>query len=215
MNDDLHRHLDGELERDSLSDRGQAEAEAWDRLLDAFRVGAPSGSAPPWLEDRVMAEIETLPTPGVARRALAWVLKPREVRVSPLGLGLAAAAVVALLFIRAAFPGAGPSMPATQATGGPDSDAAPTVYVQFLVEVPGARSVAVGGDFDAWEGTNTLADPDGDGVWSGRVAVRPGVYAYMFLVDGSEWVTDPSAERYAEDGFGNRNAVLAVAAPAT
>lgn len=215
MNDDLHRHLDGELERASLSELGQAEAEAWDRLLHTYRVEAPSGAAPPWLEDRVMAEIGALPTPGWARRTLDWALEPRQVRISPLGLGLAAAAVVALLFVRAAFPGSSPPIPGPQATGGTSPEATPVVYVQFSVEAPGARSVAVGGDFDGWEGVNTLADPDGDGIWSGRVAVRPGVYAYMFLLDGSTWVTDPLAERYAEDGFGNRNAVLAVAAPAT
>ena len=28
--------------------------------------------------------------------------------------------------------------------------------------------------------------------------------------DGSEWQTDPRADRYQDDGFGNRNAVLAV-----
>ena len=40
--------------------------------------------------------------------------------------------------------------------------------------------------------------------------IQPGVHKYMFVIDGTEWVTDPDAERYAEDGFGNRNAVLAV-----
>jgi len=89
------------------------------------------------------------------------------------------------------------------------------VYVQFELKAPGARSVAVGGDFDDWSGASPLEDPDGDGIWTGRVAVRPGVYTYMFLVDGSDWVTDPEANRYTDDGFGNRNAVLAVAAPAT
>jgi 1,4-alpha-glucan branching enzyme len=73
--------------------------------------------------------------------------------------------------------------------------------------------VAVTGDFDGWSASNVLADPDGDGVWTGRVPVRPGVHAYMFLVDGSSWVTDPRADRYAEDGFGNRNAILAVTEP--
>jgi hypothetical protein len=34
----------------------------------------------------------------------------------------------------------------------------------------------------------------------------------MFLIDGTEWKTDPLADRYQDDGFGNRNAVLAVAA---
>jgi len=43
------------------------------------------------------------------------------------------------------------------------------------------------------------------------VPVRPGVHGYMFLIDGTKWQTDPRADRYQEDGFGNRNAVLAVA----
>ena len=73
----------------------------------------------------------------------------------------------------------------------------------------------VGGDFDAWNGSYTLEDPDGDGVWTGRVPVEPGLHSYMFLLDGNEWVTDPRASRYNDDGFGNRNAVLAVAAPTT
>jgi 1,4-alpha-glucan branching enzyme len=97
---------------------------------------------------------------------------------------------------------------------GGDVEAA-VVYVQFMLDAPGAQSVAVGGDFDAWGGTHTLEDPDGDGVWTGRVPVGPGLHTYMFLVDGSQWVTDPRASHYSDDGFGNRNAVLAVAAPAT
>ena len=32
----------------------------------------------------------------------------------------------------------------------------------------------------------------------------------MFLVDGETWITDPHAERYVEDGYGNRNAVIAI-----
>jgi 1,4-alpha-glucan branching enzyme len=73
-----------------------------------------------------------------------------------------------------------------------------------------ATSVAVAGDFNGWEPSFVLADPDGDGVWSGRVPVSPGVHAYMFVVDETEWRTDPNAAGYQDDGFGNRNAVLAV-----
>jgi hypothetical protein len=50
-------------------------------------------------------------------------------------------------------------------------------------------------------------------VWTGRVPLQPGVHQYMFVIDGTEWVTDPGAERWSDDGFGNRNAVLAVAPP--
>ena len=49
-------------------------------------------------------------------------------------------------------------------------------------------SVAVAGDFTDWQPSFTLDDPDGDGVWSGRIPVRPGVHAYMFLVDEREWI---------------------------
>ena len=79
------------------------------------------------------------------------------------------------------------------------------------MEAPGAQSVAVAGDFSEWEPTFALDDADGDGVWTGRVPVRPGVHSYMFLIDGAEWQTDPNADSYQDDGFGNQNAVLAIA----
>ena len=87
------------------------------------------------------------------------------------------------------------------------------VYVQFSFEAPEAQSVSVAGDFEGWAGSHTLEDLDGDGVWTGRIPLRPGVHAYMFIVDETDWITDPHAQRYADDGFGNRNAILAVAAP--
>jgi hypothetical protein len=203
MNDDLHRHLDGDEPANGLSGGDRQEAEAWDRLLDAFRNELPESPAPPWLETRVMAEIDALPEPGRLRRLGTWLLAPRPLRVSPLLVGTAAAAVLALLFL-----GRAPS------TGGfPGPREAAVVYVQFALEAPGAQSVAVAGDFDGWAGSYSLEDGNGDGVWTGRIPLEPGVHAYMFLVDGATWLTDPRAERYADDGFGNRNAVLAVAAP--
>ncbi len=207
MNDDIRRYLDDEIALGDLPEDARAEAEAWDRLVGAFRTDAPGAPAPPWLEDRVMAEIEALPEAGWLSRSLAWWLRPRPIRVPPLaaGLAFAALATLALWASRGRAPTGAPTGSAGQAV----------VYVQFELTAPGARSVAVGGDFDGWSGSNPLEDPDGDGVWTGRVAVQPGLHTYMFLVDGADWVTDPEANRYTDDGFGNRNAVLAVAAPAT
>jgi 1,4-alpha-glucan branching enzyme len=48
------------------------------------------------------------------------------------------------------------------------------------------------------------------GVWTVDIPLRPGVYSYMFVVDGTAWVTDPDAESFQDDGFGNRNAVVRV-----
>lgn len=208
MNEELHRHLDGEISLDRLDGGKRREAEAWDRLLEAFRAENPPAPAPPWLEDRVMAEIEALPEPGALRRVARWLLLPHPVRVSPLTVGLAAAALAAVLLLGWHPPGFLPGF-------GDPGQVDGVVFVQFALEAPGATSVAVAGDFDEWKGAFPLEDLNGDGVWSGRVPIRPGVHAYMFLVDGSTWLTDPRAERYAEDGFGNRNAILAVAAPST
>jgi hypothetical protein len=209
MNDDLHRFLDGEGSLEGLSKQNQPEAEAWDRMLDDFRTGMGSAPPPPWLEQSVMAEIETLSEPGALRRMASWLLTPRPIRVSPAVAGLAAAVVAILILFRGG----------TEPAGIPGADQAGmaerVVYVQFTLEAPGAQSVSVAGDFEGWAGSHTLEDVDGDGVWTGRIPLNPGVHAYMFVVDETDWITDPQAQRYADDGFGNRNAILAVAAPST
>jgi hypothetical protein len=218
MKDELHRYLDGEESLEPNSYEAPGKIDAWERLLEAFRSAGPTPAAPPWLETRVMAEIETLPEPGLLRRFSSWMVQPREVRISPLVGGLVAAVLSTLLLVE--WPGS--EVPAVGSEGVEEmasntaisaAQVDVTVYVQFALEAPGASSVSVGGDFDGWTGSHSLTDVDGDGIWTGRVPVRPGLHAYMFLVDGSSWVTDPRAERYSEDGFGNRNALLAVAAP--
>jgi len=204
MNDEIHRHLDGELPADALAGRDRRDADDWDRMLASFRQSAPTGKAPPWLEDKVMAEIATLPEKGLVARFLDWLLNPAPVRVSPLAAGLVAAGIALAIVL----PGRGgtPADP-TPVAG---TDPVEVVYVQFLLEAPRATSVAVAGDFNDWEPSFALDDADGDGIWSGRIPVRPGIHAYMFVVDETQWMTDPNAARYQDDGFGNRNAVLAV-----
>lgn len=211
MRKDVHRFLDGELGREELDEHGQDQAAAWDRLVDTFRMEHPAGSAPPWLEERVMAEIEALPFPGPARRLLDWLLQPHPVRVPPLAAGLAAAAVAVVILLPGGAPVGREPTPQLGGMVAPSTDT--LLFVQFRVEAPGAQSVAIAGDFTGWKPAHHLEDLNGDGVWTGRVPVRPGVHSYMFVIDGSEWITDPDAERYLDDGFGNRNAVLAVTTP--
>jgi len=186
----------------------------WERMIAAFRQSAPrSDGAPPWLETRVMAEIEALPAQGPLGRAIAWLVRPVSIRLPP----LAGALVTALFIVTLWAPQGGDgsrSSPPPEAGAVAEVDEEAVVYVQFVLEAPSASSVEVAGDFSDWQPAFTLDDLDGDGVWTGRVPVQPGVHAYMFLIDGTRWETDPRAERYADDGFGNRNAVLAVAAGA-
>jgi len=202
MNKELNQYLDGELEFAALSADVRQDAEAWDVFLgDVREAGAPG--APVGLETRVIEAISASKRPPWSR-LMDWWVHPHVVRVRPL-IGLAAAAAFAtLLFLPSEV--LTPEEPSGAATALVGED----VYVQFILEAPDAASVAVAGDFNEWAPQFALADPDGDGIWSGRVRLAPGVHKYMFVVDGTDWVTDPHAERYTEDGFGNRNAVIAI-----
>jgi hypothetical protein len=201
MSEEVRAYLDGEVELDALSPAAREEAAMWDRATVELR--RPAGGAPSWLEDQIMTEIEAgpveQPTPQAEVRQ-SWLRRPIDVRVTPLTGLLVAAGMAAILVL-----------PRTEATAPPTPE---TVYVQFVLEAPSAQSVSVAGDFSGWDETHTLDDPDGDGVWTGRVPLKPGMHQYMFVIDGADWVTDPQAERYADDGFGNRNAVISVGAPA-
>lgn len=202
-----------------------------ERILERVRAAeAPSRAA---VSGATGAAAEREDEPGW-RRFVAWWIRPRPVPVPPV-VPLLAAAAILLLFL---LPAAGPFDPvaerdaervaagepaATATIEGPPAGARGVgarvepeiVYVQFLLRAPEAGSVALAGDFNDWSPDIVLQDEDGDGIWSARVPLRPGVHEYMFVVDGARWVTDPYAERYAEDGFGNRNAVLAIATPGT
>lgn len=198
MNENVRKVLDGELPRSALDDAALEDLALWEQALDELKADAPA-HAPLGLEDRIMAEVGSL-AEGTALpdRQRTWLLRPRTLRVTPLTGLLAAAAVAGLILWPQERPASSPST---------------EVFVQFSLEAPGATSVAVAGDFSEWEGLNALTDVDGDGVWTGRIRLEPGVHQYMFVIDGSDWVTDPRAERYSDDGFGNRNAVIAVEAP--
>lgn len=203
MNEPLQRYLDNEIGSDELTPEDQGAARAWEALFaDVRQAGAPG--APVGLESRIMDSIRVAGKAPLIR-IIEWWVNPHPVRVRPL-IGLAAAAAIgALIFLP--FGGGVIEDPigATTTMFGEEA-----VYVQFLLEAPGATSVAVAGDFNDWVPEVELADPDGDGIWSGRLLLPPGVHKYMFVIDGTDWVTDPLSEQYVEDRFGNLNSVLAI-----
>jgi len=196
----LQAYLDGELRLEDLPVELRDRAVGWDGLLDQIARSAPAG-APLGLDHRVMTEIRARSEPtNHVSQWFAWAIRPRAIRVSPLA-GLAVAAALVLAVVR-------------PWTGGPatsvEAPVAGQVYVQFLVEAGTAESVHLAGDFSDWQPTISLDDSDGDGIWSGRVPLEPGVHEYMFVIDGSEWVPDPNATGSRDDGFGRQNSLLAV-----
>jgi hypothetical protein len=82
--------------------------------------------------------------------------------------------------------------------------------VVFVLRHSQATSVSVAGSFNDWKPGTLNLEKKGDDLWVANVTLPQGRYEYMFVVDGAEWVTDPCARAFADDGFGNQNAVLTV-----
>jgi len=95
----------------------------------------------------------------------------------------------------------------------PDTYPICSAEVQFSLRIGDSKvhTVAIAGDFNGWNPqANILEDPDGDGIWTGTLKLKPGRYEYMFVLDGEKWFPDPNALRYVKDGFGNKNAILEI-----
>ena len=87
------------------------------------------------------------------------------------------------------------------------------IKVQFMIKVQDAqaKTVSIVGDFNDWQvGKDLLSDPDGDGIWTGVLTLKPGKYQYVFVIDGKKWVPDPRAKEISKDGFGGVNSVIEV-----
>lgn len=83
--------------------------------------------------------------------------------------------------------------------------------VRFVFVHPSAGSVALAGTFNQWSTTtHTLTRAPKGGLWSIVTPLPPGEHAFMFIVDGQQWVSPPAADDYVDDGFGARNGVVVV-----
>jgi len=84
------------------------------------------------------------------------------------------------------------------------------VTIRLSFYAPQARQVAVAGDFNKWTVGSDLMDRRDGGIWTIDLTLQPGRYAYMFVLDGSNWVADPGADSFQDDGFGSTNAVMRI-----
>ena len=82
-------------------------------------------------------------------------------------------------------------------------------HVEFSLDLPQARSVAVAGTFNEWDLSRTPMQPDASGSWKAIVRLPAGRYEYRFVADG-QWLTDPNAEESVQNTFGSTNSVLVV-----
>ena len=79
--------------------------------------------------------------------------------------------------------------------------------VRLELSKPGAQSVAIAGSFNSWQPEQ--AKTTGNGGWVKELAIAPGRYEYMFVVDG-QWMADPNAKEFAPNPFGGQNSVLVI-----
>ncbi|MBL8088644.1 MAG: DUF3459 domain-containing protein [Chthonomonas sp.] len=84
---------------------------------------------------------------------------------------------------------------------------------EFVFTAPsaGVKTVHVAGTFNGWSyGTNPMTvDPDGR-TWRTDVTLDVGKHLYKFVLNGTDWITDPNAKTET-DGGGHVNSVLLLA----
>lgn len=224
-NDVIQKFLDGQLsadEEEKLLQRASEDPELrkllrlelamlrnWssetDRIPDSFMV--PEG-----FSSEVMSSISAAETEKAESRLYRWfagLVQPRTITIRPAWVTAAAAVLLAILVtLPVTF---GPvwetteEMPVREVAGQQEEE----LWMRFVYVSDDAEQVSVAGDFSDWETIplrkNTV---NGEVVWTGLVPLSRGEYRYMFVKDNDEWVTDPLADSYREDGFGNKNAVI-------
>lgn len=83
--------------------------------------------------------------------------------------------------------------------------------VRFTILAPGAKQVHLVGSFNGWgKNATPMKIMDSSGLWLVDVPLKEGEHTFMYLIDGTQWITPPLAEDFVTDGFGQANGVVIV-----
>lgn len=87
-----------------------------------------------------------------------------------------------------------------------------TVSIRFVLSAPEARSVTLVADFNNWSSeSHSLSRSEDSGDWELVVPLRKGrSYVYNFVIDGEEWLPDPSAQGTVDDGLGGKASYISL-----
>ena len=215
----IHKFLDGEVSAEELQEvLGLIEAdprmkEEFIGLQETIRIIEESEklSPPVSFAAEVMAKLPEPKVPFVEKvrdflfggRTLRWNMAT--------ALATAALAVIVISGIFESQNGIFQSRKKNELATPVNSTAdASAVAARFALSAPKAKTVAIAGDFNKWKTDESLLKKQDGGIWTIEIPLNPGVYNYMFIVDGEVWVTDPHAGEYRDDGFGYRNSVAKV-----
>jgi 1,4-alpha-glucan branching enzyme len=84
-----------------------------------------------------------------------------------------------------------------------------TAGVEFRTRQPGAASVAIAGEWNGWSATAHAMTRRGD-LWIAVVSLPPGEHEFMYVLDGTRWVTPRESAGATPDGFGGENGTVLV-----
>ena len=181
----------------------RAELKSLSAMLRLIK-SLPEVSTPPDFTDKLMSKISQIKEEERERIIPAWQTSLKNLWSTPrYRYSLVSILTLAVFFVFTFVFLFNPSLLPGQ------RETLAQVEVTFTISGIEAQSIAVAGDFNGWSiSANKLEDLEGDGIWIGKINLKPGRYEYMLVVDDAKWVTDPNANVYADDGFGSRNAVL-------
>ncbi|MGH9346915.1 MAG: glycogen-binding domain-containing protein [Vicinamibacterales bacterium] len=182
-----------------------------ERAIDETRAFFDARPAP-HLTAEVMRRVEQIghPAPPSTHNLVArlvgrlWTTRDVTIRFRP-AYGLLAAAAIAAVVL---------SAPAYWRTPGGSARAGaaePQFFVQFRLEAATASTVRLAGSFTNWQPHYELHET-APGIWTITLPLSLGVHDYVFVVDGTHWVSDPLAQ-HVDDGFGGTNSRIALLAP--
>lgn len=220
-----------------------ATARVLARVDAARRAGKPSVSTSddddviffPNATDEMAAQVpmvRPLPSAATAAGSRDGGLRRRFVVSLPAAIGYALAATLAGFLIRGAMPkdraqvAVAPEARTNDTSAGARTTVQPVaelvdraaqekpVAVQFVLDAAAAKSVALVGDFNGWDGSATpLVRDSASGAWSVVAGVPPGRHVYAFLVDGKVWTLDPRAPKAKDADYGTEQSVVIVGLP--
>jgi len=81
--------------------------------------------------------------------------------------------------------------------------------VQFQLNAPEAKRVALTGDFKKWAAKGVPMRKSKDGTWKANVELQPGRYEYKFIID-NEWRHDPNNGNTIQNAVGSLNSIIEV-----
>jgi hypothetical protein len=164
---------------------------------------------------RLLAAVRAEVRPSRARTRWAWLTAARPLRLSPVAGAALAAGLVGVGVLVGLDLGSPPAVVADRSGKGV-VDPAPLHDpvrdgVKFVLVAPQASRVSLVGDFNSWDPAATPMErtPTG-GTWSVVVPLTAGRHEYAFVVDGKQWLPDPSAPLAPVDGLGAPNSVVLV-----